>query len=148
MSQHGLRQFLHRCRIGLDLLSTLLLLMLLTVWATRYLLAGQPVVGQIEQLFGTDKTMHLLLGFFLPLCVGWLLRLYRRRLINQAAGFVMVASAYAADEWFQSMLSYRSASMDDFLMSMTGWSLSVAVWFSLLGLTARIFRDGYHAEKG
>lgn len=137
----SLRKFLHRCRIVLDLLVSIFLLILLSIWATRYLLVGDPVIAQIEQLFGTDKAMHLLLGFFLPLCVGWLMRLYRRGLLLQSVSFLLVALAYAADEWFQSTLSYRSASIDDFLMSITGLVLAVAVWYSLLSLTKPVYRD-------
>lgn len=137
----SLRKFLHRCRIVLDLLVSIFLLILLSIWATRYLLVGDPVIAQIEQLFGTDKAMHLLLGFFLPLCVGWLLRIYRRRRLTQAGCFLLVAVAYATDEWFQSTLSYRSASLDDFLMSITGLLLAVAVWYSLLSLTSPVYQD-------
>jgi VanZ family protein len=137
----SLRKFLHRCRIVLDLLVSIFLLILLSIWATRYLLVGDPVIAQIEQLFGTDKAMHLLLGFFLPLCVGWLLRIYRRRRLTQAGCFLLVAVAYAADECFQSTLSYRSASLDDFLMSVTGLLLAVAVWYSLLSLTSPVYQD-------
>lgn len=141
MPRQGLRKFLHRCRILLDLVVSVFLLLLLSIWGTRYFWAGEPVVSQVEQLFGTDKAMHLLLGFFLPLCVGWLLRIYRRRRLTQAGCFLLVGLAYAADEWFQSTLSYRSASLDDFLMSITGLVLAVAVWYSLLSLTAPIHRD-------
>lgn len=137
----SLRKFLHRCRIVLDLLVSVLLLVLLSIWATRYFLAGDPIITQIEQLFGTDKAMHLLLGFFLPLCVGWLLRIYRRRRLTQAGCFLLVALAYAMDEWFQSTLSYRSASLDDFMMSVTGLILAVAVWYSLLSLTSPVYQD-------
>jgi len=70
MPQHGLRKFLHRCRILMDVMVSGFLLLLLSIWGTRYLLAGDPIVGDIEQLFGTDKAMHLLLGFFLAVVCG------------------------------------------------------------------------------
>lgn len=140
MTVPGFRLGWRRCRWLLDLLVWLLLLLLLMIWASRYLLAGQPVVGQIELLFGSDKNMHLLLGFFLPLCLGWLLRLYRRRPLIQGGYFLGVGCLYAVDEWFQSTLSYRSASLDDFQMSMTGWLLALAVWYALRSLAAVVNR--------
>ncbi len=137
MPEHGLRKFLYRCHILLDVMVSGFLLLLLSIWGTRYLLAGDPIVGDIEQLFGTDKAMHLLLGFFLPLCVGWLLRIYRRNRLTQAGCFLLVGLAYAADEWFQSTQSYRSASLHDFQMSVTGLMLAMVVWYSLLGLIGK-----------
>lgn len=112
------------------------LLILLSIWGTRYLLAGEPVVGEIEQFFGTDKNMHLLLGFCLPLCLAWLFRIYRRKLSHQSGYFALVAVAYAGDEWFQSTLSYRAASLEDFLMSITGLAIAMSVWYLIINLMA------------
>lgn len=136
-----MRKLLHRCRILIDVFASILLLVLLSIWGTRYLLAGEPVVGQIELFFGTDKNMHLLLGFCLPLCVAWLSRVYRWHLHSQVGYFALVAISYAGDEWFQSTLSYRAASLEDFLMSITGLAIAMSVWYTLLGLTRMSFRN-------
>lgn len=140
MTAPGVRLWLRRCRQLLDVTMWLLLLMLLLIWASRYLLASQPIVAQIERLFGSDKNMHLLIGFLLPLCFAWLQRLYRRRTQLQGGFFLLVGCVYAADEWFQSTLSYRSASLEDFQMSITGLLLALAVWFTLLSLANEVRR--------
>lgn len=141
MSGSKSRKYLRRVPVLLDLVVTLMLLVLLGIWATRYLLAGQPLVMQIEHLLGSDKNMHLLLGFSLPLCVGWLVRLYRLRPLLQAGAFILAGFAYAGDEWFQSTLTFRTASLDDFVMSITGLLLAVAVWYSLQSLIKTTGRE-------
>jgi len=104
---------------------------MLGLWGAKYLLAGAPLLLKIEAWIGSDEPMHFTLGFLLPLCFGWLLRIYRRSYRQQIAFFVVVAAMYAIDESMQSLLPFRSATWSDFQMSITGWGLAAIVWFCL-----------------
>jgi hypothetical protein len=118
-------------RRAVDLLVLIALFLMLGLWGAKYLLKGAPLLMQIEAWIGSDEPMHLTLGFLLPLCTGWLLRMYRQAYLKQIGFFVLVAFLYAIDESMQSFLPFRSATWSDFQMSMTGWGLAVIVWCCL-----------------
>ncbi len=116
-------------RLVVDLLVLLALCLMLGLWGAKYLLAGAPMLLKIEAWIGSDEPMHFTLGFLLPLCIGWLIRLYRKPHRQQISFFVLVALLYALDETMQSLLPFRSATWSDFQMSMTGWGLAGIVWY-------------------
>jgi len=118
-------------RLVVDLLVLLALCLMLGLWIAKYLLAGAPLLLKIEAWIGSDEPMHFTLGFLLPLCIGWLIRLYRKARRQQIGFFVLVALLYALDETMQSLLPFRSSTWSDFQMSMTGWGLAVIVWYCL-----------------
>lgn len=118
-------------RLVVDVLVLLALCLMMGLWTAKYLLAGAPLLLKIEAWIGSDEPMHFTLGFLLPLCIGWLIRLYRKARPQQIGFFVLVASLYALDETMQSFLPFRSATWSDFQMSMTGWGLAVVVWYCL-----------------
>lgn len=118
-------------RRTVDLIVFIALCLMLGLWGAKYLLRGAPLLIQIEAWIGSDEPMHLTLGFLLPLCIGWLLRMYRRAYRQQVGFFVLVAALYAVDETMQSFLPFRSSTWSDFQMSMTGWGLAVLVWYCL-----------------
>lgn len=118
-------------RLLVDVSVSIALILMLGLWGAKYLLAGAPLLLSIEAWIGSDEPMHFTLGFMLPLCIGWLIRLYRRSRRWQIGFFVLVAALYALDETMQSFLPFRSATWSDFQMSMTGWGLAVVVWYCL-----------------
>jgi len=123
--------WINSARLIVDLVVALALCLMLGLWGAKYLLAGAPLLLKIEAWIGGDEPMHFTLGFLLPLCIGWLLRLYRKSIRQQIGFFVGVALLYALDESMQSLLPFRSATWSDFQMSMTGWGLALVVWFCL-----------------
>ncbi len=104
---------------------------MMLLWGTKYLYPLSPLLAKFEVWVGSDQPMHLTLGFFVPLCVGWLARLYRCHWRVQSVFFAAIAIAFACDELFQAWVPYRSSTWVDFQMSMTGWGLAMLVWFYL-----------------
>jgi hypothetical protein len=125
------KQWINSGRLVVDVAVSIALCLMLSLWGAKYLIAGEPFLLKIEAWIGSDKPMHFTLGFLLPLCIGWLIRLYRRQRRQQIGFFVLIALLYALDETMQSFLPYRSSTWSDFQMSMTGWSLAVVVWYCL-----------------
>lgn len=131
MTNHQKKYWINFGRLSVDLLVTLAMCLMLGLWSAKYLIAGEPLLVKIEAWIGSDEPMHLTLGFLLPLCIGWLLRIYRRQSRQQVAFFVLIALLYALDETMQSFVPFRSATWSDFQMSMTGWGLAGIVWYCL-----------------
>jgi hypothetical protein len=125
------KRWINSGRLVVDVAALIALCLMLSLWSAKYLIAGEPLLLKIEAWIGSDKPMHFTLGFLLPLCIGWLIRLYRRQRRQQIGFFVLVALLYALDETMQSFLPFRSSTWSDFQMSMTGWSLAVVVWYCL-----------------
>jgi uncharacterized membrane protein YjdF len=125
------KRWINSGRLVVDVSVSIALFLMLSLWGAKYLIAGEPFLLKIEAWIGSDKPMHFTLGFLLPLCIGWLIRLYRRQRRQQIGFFVLIALLYALDETMQSFLPYRSSTWSDFQMSMTGWSLAVVVWYCL-----------------
>ncbi|WP_164852277.1 VanZ family protein [Rheinheimera riviphila] len=107
------------------------LLSMLFLWSAKYLVAGAPLLLKFETWVGSDAPMHFTLGFLLPLCIGWLGRVYRKAPRKQALFFLLIACLYACDELLQMLLPFRSATWSDFLISMAGWCLAMLCWFCL-----------------
>ncbi len=131
LADHRKKQWINHGRWLVDLSVFIALCLMLGLWGAKYLLAGAPLLLQIEAWIGSDKPMHFTLGLLLPLCIGWMVRLYRKNRRMQQSFFVLVALLYALDESVQSLLPFRSATWSDFQMSMTGWLLAVFVWYCL-----------------
>lgn len=119
----------------IDVMASWIFISMMLLWSAKYFFPLAPALLKVEAWIGSDQPMHLFLGFFVPLCVCWLARIYRCRWRVQIGTFVVIAIAFACDEVFQAWVPYRSATWIDFQMSMTGWALAVTVWFCLyLGL--------------
>lgn len=131
MTTQRKKLWINAARLSVDIVVTLALALMLGLWGAKYLLAGEPLLLKVEAWIGSDEPMHFTLGFLLPLCIGWLVRLYRRQRRWQVSFFLVVALLYALDESLQSFLPFRSATWTDFQMSMTGWGLAVLVWYCL-----------------
>ena len=115
----------------LDVMTSWLFISMMLLWAAKYFFAGNAYLVKVEAWIGSDEPMHFTLGFLLPLCIGWLIRLYRKPSRRQIEFYMLVALLYALDESMQSLLPFRSATWSDFQMSMTGWGLAVMVWYCL-----------------
>jgi hypothetical protein len=115
----------------LDVLLSWLFISMMLLWAAKYFFADAPLLLKFEAWVGDDQPMHLSLGFFVPLCVAWLARIYRCRWKVQATVFLVIAVIFACDEVFQAWVPYRSSTWHDFQTSITGWGLAVLVWFCL-----------------
>ncbi len=118
-----------------------LFISMMLLWTAKYFFAGNAYLMKFETWIGSDEPMHLTLGFFIPLCMAWLLRLYRTDLWLQISFFLVIALAFAGDEYFQSLVPFRSATWIDFQLSMTGWVLALLIWFCLWLLLFRPTRE-------
>ncbi len=115
----------------IDAVTSWIFISMLVLWAAKYFFPLSPALVKVEAWIGSDQPMHLFLGFFVPICVGWLARLYRLRWRVQASIFVAIAVGFAGDELFQAWLPYRSATWEDLQISMLGWGSAMVVWFCL-----------------
>ena len=124
-----------------------LFISMMLLWTAKYFFAGNAYLMKFESWIGSDEPMHLSLGFFIPLCMAWLLRIYRMNLRLQAGFFALIALAFASDEYFQSWVPFRSSTWVDFQMSITGWGLAMLVWFCLWFLLFRPTREAMAEQQ-
>lgn len=116
-------------RALIDIYVWFALLSMLFLWSAKYLVAGAPALLEFEAWVGGDVPMHFTLGFLLPLCIGWIGRVYRKAASKQALFFILIALLYACDELMQILLPFRSATWSDYFVSMSGWGLAMLCWF-------------------
>lgn|GEM_PF-4758287 len=116
-------------RAVMDICVWFALLSMLFLWSAKYLVAGAPTLLKFEAWVGGDVPMHFAVGLFLPLCIGWIGRVYRKAASKQALLFLFIAFLYAGDELLQLLLPFRSATWSDYFVSMSGWILAMLCWF-------------------
>ena len=131
MNKQLKQRWINQGRLLVDLAVSITLLAMLLLWSGKYLLSGAPLLLQVEVWAGGDKPLHFSLGFLLPLCLGWLCRIYRQPWGRQLWFFLLIALCYAFDESLQSLLPFRDATWADFQQSVSGWALALVVWYCL-----------------
>lgn len=99
--------------------------------ASKYSQQYQSIAMQAENFAGGYQVLHRMVGGTLAICLAWLLRIYRRSIAKQGLLFILILFCYAFDEWLQSLVPHRHASLDDFKNSAAGWSVALILWASI-----------------
>lgn len=127
LNQHSRPYPILRIWAALSLLAICLLIAMLYIPATNKL--GNRVL----LMLGGDQTVHVLVGFVLPLALGFLARLYLASKRLQWAYWCSCLLLFGMDELAQSFSPLRKSDPQDFMMSALGWLIAVCCWWLLRG---------------
>lgn len=125
------------------MLLTLRLLPMLLVMGVIFFFSHQPGdTLRMPSITGIDKVIHMAVYALLALSVLWFLGSKEQApVVRTAIRTLLVCLLYGiSDEWHQSMIPHRVASVHDLLADMAGALLVVAIW-----LRSKAFRAGLRA---
>ncbi|TWI70714.1 hypothetical protein LZ24_02284 [Desulfobotulus alkaliphilus] len=107
--------------------TVLIVFLIMSKYSTQY----QHLAMQVEKVVGGYQMLHRMVGSILAISLAWLLRIYRKSKAEQILLFILILLCYALDEWLQSLVPHRHASLNDFKNSAVGWSAALLLWACL-----------------
>lgn len=113
----------------LDILGFFLLLIMTILFICMYLPASHYYASLFVIMLGGHQYAHFFIGAMVPLCLGFLLRIYRYSRPWQGLFWLGSLMLFAADEIMQALSPLRHSQFADFGWSALGWGFACCIWW-------------------